>query len=83
MTYFETPTDAAAYYAGMSTAAFVAREEAIEADAEALYFAGEPHLDPEDRTLIPEDMVTLVSEQDRADLDLVLAWEEFAGFHNP
>lgn len=77
MTYFETPTDRDAWVAGMSTAAFVAREEMIEADAEALYFAGEPHLAPEDRVLVSESDMTLVTQQDRDDLQWVLDWEAY------
>lgn len=80
MTYFETPTDAAAYYAGMSTADYEAREDAIVADLETLDAMGQPHLDPEDRDYVREGDVALVSASDRADLDLVLAWEEFEGF---
>ena len=37
----------------------------------------------EDRDLIPESWVSLVSEQDREDLQTVLDWEDFGGFHNP
>lgn len=40
-------------------------------------------LDPEDRDLIPEDLVSEVSEQDRARLRAVLDWEAFGGFRNP
>ena len=77
MTYFETPTAQAAYFAGLSEAAFIAREEAREAEAEALYMMGEPHLDVEDRERVSEDDMTLVSQQDRDDLEWVLAWEEY------
>ena len=83
MTYFETPTAAAAYYAGMSEDAYCEREDAIVADLEMLRAEGNPDLDVEDRDLIPEQYVTLVSEQDRADLDHLRDWEDFGGFHNP
>lgn len=52
MTYFETPTAQAAYYAGMSEDAYLAREDAIAEDLDALRRAGQPHLDPEDRDVL-------------------------------
>lgn len=81
MTYFETPNHAAAYYEGMTVEAFEAREDAIVADLEELELLGQPHLDVEDRDLIPEQYVSEVSEQDRADLAWVLDMEAFEGFH--
>lgn len=83
MTYFETPNDRDAYVLGMSTDAYEAMQDAVTADEEMLWDLGQPHLDPEDRDLIPEGLVSLVSEQDRRDLQVVLDWEDFGGFHNP
>lgn len=77
MIYFETPADAAAYIAGMSYDAFVEREELIERDENELYWMGEPHLEPEDRVLVSEDDLVLVTQQDRDDLQWVLDWEEY------
>lgn len=77
MTYFETPTAQAAHFAGLSEAAFLAREEAREAEAEALYMMGEPHLDVEDRERVSEDDMPLYSRQDQADLEWVLDWEQY------
>lgn len=70
---FETPTDAAAYYAGMSVAAYEAREDAIVSDLEDLYNMGEPHLEPEDRTRVSYWDVS--SRADYAGLQTALDWE--------
>lgn len=80
MTYFETPNDAAAYVAGMSTEAYEAWQDAVTADEENLYFMGQPHLEPEDRDFVDEADVMMVTPQDRADLQTVLDWEAFEGF---
>ena len=73
MTYFETPNDRDAYVLGMSTDAYEAMQDAVSADEEMLWDLGQPHHDVEDRDLIPEGDVALVTQQDRDDLDAVLA----------
>jgi hypothetical protein len=83
MTYFETPNDKAAYIAGMSTAAYEDMLDRLAEEEEMLWDLGQPHLDVEDRDLIPEGDVALVTQQDREDLQTVLDWEDFGGFHNP
>jgi hypothetical protein len=59
--------------------------EELTARVESVY--GEDYwlneLDPEDRPYVDEADVSLVSEQDRDDLEAVYAWEAFGGFHNP
>lgn len=54
--------------------------------AEALY-ADEPMEDHEDMPdadrYVSEDDYFAATEQDRADLQAVLDWEAFGGFHNP
>lgn len=57
MTYFETPQDALAHACGLTVQQLESIQDAISADEEALYNMGQPHLDPEDRDLIPEDYV--------------------------
>lgn len=77
MTYFETPQHAAAYYAGRTLDQQDAHENALEVFAETY---GEADLDVEDRRYIDESHIETVTAQDRADLETVLAWEEFQGF---
>lgn len=52
MTYFGTPNDQAAYYAGMPVEEYEYREDLISEDEQALYEAGQPHLDPETRDTV-------------------------------
>lgn len=62
--------------------AYLAQQERAEALHEAAVAAfGEDYdqmgLDPEDRVLVDEGDVTLVTQQDRDDLQVVLDWEEY------
>ncbi len=49
----------------------------IADDLDALYLEGEPHLDPEDRTIVSEDDIALSSEDDRDALLWCLDWETY------
>ena len=55
MTYFETPTAAAAYFLGMSERDYVAMVEDMEAYFEA--YTEDPAIDPEDRRFVDESDV--------------------------
>ena len=68
--------------------AYLAEQERAEAMHEAAVAEfGEDYeqneREDEDRDLIPESWVALVTQQDRDDLQAVLDWEDFGGFHNP